>query len=315
MKILITGSSGMVGMALAPCLEAAGHTVVRLRRPPARSGAGNLLWDPRAGALPAAALEGCQAVIHLAGENLATGRWTSAKKKRIRESRVGATDLLCRTLASLSEPAQVLVSASAVGYYGDRGDERLTESSPAGDDFLARVCSDWETATRPASARGIRVVRLRFGAILSPAGGALRKMLLPFRLGLGGRLGDGCQYMSWIAMDDALRVIVRAVSDGGIEGPLNAVAPHPVTNRAFTRELARALSRPAVLPLPAPLARLAFGELADAVLLSSTRAVPERLQELNFSFRFPELPAALVHLLARGNRPVRRPPQGNGPAC
>jgi uncharacterized protein len=295
MHIAITGSSGLVGSALVPFLTTDGHRVTRLvRRSPS---GGDVLWDPAEGIKELSRLEGVDGVIHLAGENIASGRWTPQRKDVIRRSRVEGTRRLCGSLARLSRRPKVLVSASAIGFYGDRGDETLTEDSAPGRDFLAQVCQEWEAATEPATRAGIRVVCLRFGMILSPGGGALKKMLLPFRLGAGGRIGNGAQYVSWIAIDDAIGAIHHAVSTESLRGAVNAVTPNPVTNAELTRVLARVLSRPALFPLPALAARLAFGEMADALLLSSARVVPSRLQASGYRFRYPELESALRHLL------------------
>jgi uncharacterized protein (TIGR01777 family) len=244
-------------------------------------------------------LEGIGAVVHLAGESIAAGRWTPQRKDKIRRSRVEGTRRLCESLGQLTRRPKLLVSASAIGYYGNRGDEVLREDSPPGNDFLAQVCQEWEAATEPASQAGVRVVQLRFGMILSPGGGALKKMLLPFKLGAGGRIGSGAQFMSWIAVDDAVGAIDHAIRTESLQGPVNTVAPAPVTNANFTRTLARVLSRPALAPLPAFAARLAFGELADALLLSSQRVIPACLQASGYQFRYPELEAALRHLLDR----------------
>jgi uncharacterized protein (TIGR01777 family) len=240
-----------------------------------------------------------EAVVHLAGENIASGRWTAARKARIRSSRVMGTRTLCETLARLSQPPKVLVSASAIGYYGDRGAEPLWENSAFGTGFLAEVCRAWEEATQPAVQKGIRVVLLRIGIVLSPAGGALAKMLIPFQLGLGGVIGSGNQYMSWIALDDVAGVIAHALVTDTLQGPVNAVAPYPVTNREFTKTLGRVLRRPTVFPLPGFAARLAFGEMADALLLASTRVEPKRLLATQYVFRYPELEDALRHLLGK----------------
>jgi hypothetical protein len=239
------------------------------------------------------------AIVHLAGENIAGGRWTAARKARIRDSRVIGTRTLCETLARLSQPPKVLVSASAIGYYGDRGAEPLWENSTFGTGFLADVCRAWEEATQPAVQKGIRVVLLRLGIVLSPAGGALAKMLLPFKLGLGGVLGRGNQYMSWIALDDVAGAMAHTLVTDTLQGPVNAVAPYPVTNREFTRTLGRILRRPTVFPLPAFAARLVFGEMADALLLASTRVEPKRLLATQYVFRYPELDGALRHLLGK----------------
>ena len=297
MHIAVTGSSGLVGAALVSFLTAGGHRVIRLvRKPPSGD---DVQWDPTEGVRDLSRLEGVDAVIHLAGDNIAAGRWTPQRKDEIRRSRVEGARRLSESLAKLSQRPKALVSASAIGFYGDRGDEILTEDSALGMDFLAQVCQEWEAATEPAARAGIRVVRLRFGMILSPMGGALRKMLLPFRLGAGGRMGSGAQYVSWIAIDDAIGAIHHAVGAESLHGPVNAVSPAPVTNAEFTRVLARVLSRPAIFPMPAFAARLAFGEMADALLLASARVMPTRLQASGYRFRFPELEGALRHLLVR----------------
>jgi uncharacterized protein (TIGR01777 family) len=297
MHVAVTGSGGLVGSALVPFLTTGGHTVIRLVR---RSvSAGDVLWDPAEGVRDLPRLEGVEAVVHLAGENIAAGRWTARRKEEIRRSRVEGTRRLGESLAKLARRPEVLVSASAVGLYGRRGDEVLTEGSPPGDDFLARVCREWEAATRPASQAGIRVVHLRFGTVLSPAGGALKAMLPAFKLGAGGRMGSGEQYVSWIAIDDAIGAIHHAVCTRSLAGAVNGVAPAPVTNAEFTRVLARVLSRPAIVPWPAFALRLAFGEMADALLLSSQRAVPVRLQASGYRFQYPELEGALRHVLGR----------------
>jgi uncharacterized protein (TIGR01777 family) len=282
---------------LVSFLTAGGHRVIRLvRKPPSGD---DVQWDPTEGVRDLSRLEGVDAVIHLAGENIAAGRWTPQRKDEIRRSRVEGARRLSESLAKLSQRPKALVSASAIGFYGDRGDEILTEDSALGMDFLAQVCQEWEAATEPAARAGIRVVRLRFGMILSPMGGALRKMLLPFRLGAGGRMGSGAQYVSWIAIDDAIGAIHHAVGAESLHGPVNAVSSAPVTNAEFTRVLARVLSRPAIFPMPAFAARLAFGEMADALLLASARVMPTRLQASGYRFRFPELEGALRHLLVR----------------
>ncbi len=297
MHIAVTGASGLVGSALVPFLTRGGHRVTRLvRRAPGKQ---EVAWDLAEGIKELSWVEGVDAVVHLAGENIAAGRWTEGRKAMIRRSRVEGTRGLCESLARLGRRPKVLVTASAVGFYGDRGGELLTEDSAPGGDFLARVCQEWEAATEPASRAGIRVVHLRFGMILSPAGGALKKMLLPFKLGAAGRIGSGAQYMSWIAIDDAIGAIFQALDAESLRGPVNAVAPAPVTNAEYTRVLARVLSRPAVATMPAFAARLAFGEMADALLLSSQRVMPSRLQGSGYRFQFPELEPALRHLLSR----------------
>ncbi|MFB3817885.1 MAG: TIGR01777 family oxidoreductase [Candidatus Methylomirabilales bacterium] len=295
LRVAVTGSHGLVGSAVCASLTAAGHAVLRLvRRAPAA--ANEARWDPHGGA-DAARLQGLDAVVHLAGENIAAGRWTEARKAEIRNSRVQGTAALCETLAALTRRPRVLVNASAIGIYGNRGSAVLREDSDPGSGFLAAVCRDWEAATARASTAGIRVVLARFGMVLSPAGGALKSMLRPFRLGIGGRIGDGGQYVSWIALDDVVGALVQAIEDERLAGPLNVVAPAPVTNADFARALGRAVSRPAVLPLPAFAARLAFGEMADELLLASQRVLPARLQAAGYRFLYPELDPALRHLL------------------
>lgn len=296
MEIAITGATGLVGTALTSSLRTAGHTVVPVSR---RRVPGGIVWNPERGEIDAAGLRGVDAVVHLAGENLAAGRWTIPVKQRIRESRVQGTRLLSTALASLPAPPRVLVSVSAIGYYGNRhGDEWLDETMPAGDDFLAELCHAWETAAEPARAAGIRVVHPRIGLILARDGGALAKMAPPFRLGLGGRLGTGSQWMSWIAIEDLVAGVLHAISTEAVSGPLNVVAPDPVRNVEFTRTLAAALRRPAIIPAPATLLRVLFGEMADLTLLASLRVSSQRLQQSGFAFRFPELGGALGHLLS-----------------
>lgn len=298
MRLLVTGSSGLLGGALVPSLKAGGHEVLRLvRRSP--KGADEVRWDPEAGAIDATSLEGVEAAVHLAGENIAGGRWTEARKALLRSSRVGPTRLLAESLAGLKRKPQVLVSASAVGYYGNRGDAWLTETDPPGDDFLGRLSVEWEGATGPAREAGIRVVSPRIGIVLSPAGGALGKMLLPFKAGLGGVVGPGTQYMSWIALDDLVGVIHHLLERSELAGPVNTVAPTPATNAEFTKTLGRVLHRPTVAPVPTFALRLAFGEMADAALLASTRVRPERLLASGYRFRFPQLEGALRHVLGK----------------
>lgn len=297
MKVLVTGSSGMIGSTLAPFLTTGGHTVIGLRR--RGSAESGTAWDPSTGVIDAEAIAGADAIVHLAGENIGAGRWTAERKRRIRASRVGPTRALCEQLAKMPNPPRTLVVASAIGLYGDRGEEWLTESSAPGDGFLADVVGEWEAATAPATAKGIRVINLRFGIILTPRGGALQRMLLPFKLGLGGVVGSGRQYWSWVDIDDVIGAIHHALMNQSLSGPVNVVSPIPVTNREFTRTLARALSRPAIFPLPAPVARLALGEMADELLLYSARVRPEKLQASSYHFRHPDLEEALRHQLGR----------------
>jgi uncharacterized protein len=302
LHVAVTGASGLIGSALRRRLEAAGHRVTRLVRRAA--GPGEISWDPAARSLNPTALEGVDAVAHLSGENVGA-RWTTERKARIRSSRVASTRLLSEILASLQRPPEVLVSASAVGIYGNRGDEVLTEESPPGNpnrDFLVSVTQEWEKAAEPARVEGIRVVHPRFGVVLSPAGGALRKMLPPFRLGLGARLGTGDQWISWISIDDAVEAVHQALVDDGLEGPVNATSPEPVTNRVFTHTLARVLSRPALFAVPEPALRLALGDMAEGTILSSTRAVPARLLQAGYRFGYPDLESALRHVLQKDGR-------------
>lgn len=295
MRILVTGSTGLVGGALIPALEAQGHEVLRLVRSEPQPGEAR--WDPAKGTIDASALEGLDGAVHLAGENIAEGRWTDEKKRRILESRVEGTKLLSESLAGLAAPPKVLVSASAIGFYGNRGAEILTEQSASGDDFLSEVCREWELATRAAAEKGMRVVHLRFGVILSEKGGALAKMLTPFKLGAGGRVGDGTQYMSWIDLEDVAGAIMFALKHDELRGPVNVVAPEPVTNQEFTKAMGNVLSRPTILPMPSFVARLAFGEMADALLLSSARVEPARLKEAGYVFKYPQLEDSLQHNL------------------
>jgi len=298
MKILVSGAAGLVGSSLVPSLAAEGHEVLRLVRRPL-AGSGEIPWDPAGGVLDPTRLEGVDAVIHLAGEPVADGRWNDEKKRRIRDSRVGGTETLARALAACARRPATLVCASAIGFYGDRGDEVLSESSAPGTGFLPETCVAWERACRPAAEAGIRVANLRFGVVLSPDGGALKRMLLPFKLLLGGRLGGGSQWMSWIAMDDAIGAIRHALATGSLDGPVNAVSPRPVTNAEFTRTLGHVLGRWTPVPMPAFAARLAFGEVADALLLASTRVEPARLLATGYAFREPELEGALRRILGR----------------
>jgi hypothetical protein len=297
MKIAITGSTGLVGSALVPFLTTGGHHVTRIVRTSTTEG--DAIWNPDTGQMDADRLEGLDAVVHLAGENIAARRWNAEQKARIRGSRVQGTSLLCETLARLRRPPRVLVSASAIGFYGNRGDEVLMETTTAGDGFLPDVCREWEAATRAAEKAGIRVVHLRFGIILSPKGGALAKMLTPFRLGLGGRIGNGRQWMSWIAMDDVIGSIYHALATETLSGPVNVVAPDPVTNRDFTKTLGRVLWRPTVFPMPGFMARLAFGEMANDLLLGSSRVRPEKLLQSGYRFLYADLERSLRHLLGK----------------
>ncbi len=296
-RVAISGASGLVGSAVAAALGGRGDTVVRLVRHAPR-GAGELAWDPDRGLPDPAPLAGADAVVHLAGANLSRGRWTPARKRLLRASRVDATAALARSLAAIDPPPRALVMASAMGFYGDRGDTPLDEASGPGRGFLAELVRDWEAAAEPARARGIRVVPMRFGLVLSRRGGALAAMLPLFRLGVGGPLGDGRAWWSWVTLDDVVAFTRRAIDDPAVEGPFNVAAPEPVRNRDFAHALGRVLHRPAVLPAPAWALRLALGEMADAALLASARLVPRRALEQGFTFGCPRLPEALTHALA-----------------
>ncbi len=300
MKILISGSHGLVGKALIKSLTTDDHEVVRLVRRHPSAGAAQIEWHPNEGRIDAQQLEAFDVVVHLAGESIAEGRWTADKKRSIRESRVKGTSLLSNALASLSQPPTLFLSASAIGYYGDRGDELLTEKSAPGKGFLSEVCIEWENATKPAVQKGIRTVYTRFGIILDASGGALEKMLTPFRMGIGGRIGNGKQWMSWIALDDVVNGLKFLIDDTSTHGPVNFVSPIPVTNAEFTTTLGRVLSRPTLFPVPAFGVRLAFGEMADALLLSGQKVAPGILQERGFSFTWPLLEPALRKILATG---------------
>ena len=300
MRILLTGSSGLIGHAAIPFFTADGHQIVCLTRARKPAGGRPIYWDPAAGVINAEELEHFDAVVHLAGESI-VGRWTAKKKARIFDSRVKGTQLLCECLAHLRSRPFVLVAASAIGYYGDRGDQVLDEGSAAGSLFLSEVAKAWEAATEPASRNGIRVVNLRIGFVLSKRGGGLAAMLLPFRLGIGGRVGSGRQYVSWIAIDDVVGAISHAMISDTLRGPVNTVAPHPVTNRELTETLGRVLGRPTIFPLPASAARMVMGEMADNLLLASTRVEPARLQATGYVFQFPELEAALRHVLVESS--------------
>lgn len=298
MQILVSGSSGLIGGALVQALRAGGHSVVRLLRNAPSEGERTARWDPDRRTIDRTALEGCDAAVHLAGEPL-LGRWTATKRRRIADSRVVGTEVLARALASLERRPAVLVCASAAGYYGDRGAEVLTESSSAGPGFLADVCKAWEAAAEPAQRAGIRVVHVRTGLVLARTGGLLKTLLLPFRLGVGGPIGDGRAYWSWIALDDLVAIYRFALARDGLSGAVNAAAPHPVTNGEFARTLGRVLSRPAVIPVPPFALRLVFGRAAaEEAMLSGARLAPARLQEAGFRFQYPELEPALRHVLA-----------------
>lgn len=297
MKVLLSGSTGLIGSSLASELKSKGWEIVRLVREGKSRDPSDIPWNPESGVFDPAQLKGISAVIHLAGEPIA-GRWTSAKMDAIRDSRVLSTALLSRAIAAAEARPEIFLCASAVGYYGNRGAQILTEGSEQGTGFLPGVCQEWEAATHPASAAGVRVVNLRFGVVLSPKGGALKQMLPAFKFGVGGRLGPGDQYMSWIALEDAVAAIVFLLLADKQNGPVNITSPHPVTNAEFTRALGRAVDRPALLPVPGFALRLLFGQMADDALLASARVVPARLSDAGFKFKHAELGVALEQMLA-----------------
>ena len=296
MEVLISGTTGLIGSALVPELEAKGHTVRRLTRHPRQEG--DIRWDIDAGTVDGD-LSGIDAVVHLAGESIAEGRWTEEKKRRILESRRKGTRLLAEKVAGLDEPPSVMVSVSATGYYGDRGNELLTEESESGDLFLSEVCREWEAAADPAREAGVRVVHPRFGIVLSTEGGALGATLPIFKLGGGGKIGSGGQYWSWVSFDDVIGVILHVMHSGDLSGPVNVVTPDSLTNAEYTGVLGKVLNRPTLFTVPAPAARIILGEITDELLLASARVEPVRLQETAYSFRHPELEGALRHLLGR----------------
>ncbi len=298
MKILVSGAAGLVGAALVARFQGEGHEVIELRRLSAGQTDAKAVWDQKTGRVDLTRCPSPEAVVHLAGETIAQ-RWTAPAKIRIRNSRVNGTRLLVEALTQLPRLPRVLISASATGYYGDRGDDTLDETSAPGTGFLANVAQAWEAAANGATERGVRVITLRLGVVLSERGGALRKMLPAFRFGLGGRLGSGRQFWSWIALDDLVNAILFCLNNERLHGPINATSPHPVTNREFTRALAQALHRPARLPVPAFMVRLVFGEMGREALLASARVMPALLQAEGFTFEFSEISAALRHLLRR----------------
>lgn len=290
LKILVTGASGFIGSSLMRFLDAQGHRPIPLSRGQPKPGGPS--WNPDVPQIDLAPAGPVQAVVHLGGHSIA-GRWTPAYQQRIRHSRVHGTQFLCEALAALPQPPQVLVTASGIGYYGDRGNALLTEESSMGSGFLAEVTRDWEAATAAAQVRGIRVVHLRIGLVVSRSGGGLARMLPAFKLGLGGPLSHGRQYWSWIALEDVNRIILHAITTSSLSGPVNVVAPSPVTNREFTQTLGKVLKRPAFLPVPAFALRLLFGPMADEALLASTRVHPTKLERSGYRFIYPQLEQAL----------------------
>ena len=296
MKIAIAGASGLIGSAFINSVEADGAEVTRLVRSSPK--AGEIEWHPNQDANEPGKLQGFDAIVSLAGENVAEGRWTEEKKKKIHDSRVHGTHLISEAIAKLEPKPRVFLCASATGIYGDRPDETLTEQSDSGGAFLAGVCREWEKATEPASQAGVRVVNLRFGPVLAAHGGMMEKMLTPFKMGLGGKIGSGKQYISWVSIDDVVGAMKFALKEETIRGPLNVVSPNPVTNEEFTKALGEALSRPTMMAVPAFAARLAFGEMADEMLLASQRVMPKKLKDAGFQFEYPNLEDALRKYIA-----------------
>lgn len=299
MKILVTGASGLVGSALLPELQNAGHSIGRLVRPSStKSGSAmrsvqDVPWNPETGELDAQGAEGAEAVVHLAGASIADGRWTASRKALLRRSRVDATRQLVQALEKLRQPPLIFISASAIGYYGDRGDEVLTEASSSGNNFLAALCQEWESAAAGAEQLGMRTVILRFGVILAKEGGALPRIMMPFSMGLGGKLGSGRQWTSWVALRDITGLILFALAHSEMNGAVNATGPAPVRNWEFAEILGRVMHRPSLFPTPAFALRLAVGEMADALLLSSQRVLPERAAQAGYSYRHTALDEAL----------------------
>lgn len=290
--VAITGATGFIGRALVSNLRAHGVRVRRLVRRLGVDSSDDVVWDPMGDSLPPEALDGADAIVHLAGEPIAQ-RWTTARKQAIRESRVRGTELLARSIADMERKPSVMLSGSAVGYYGDRGDDVLDERSDSGSDFLAGVAREWEQSTAAASKAGVRVVLLRSGVVLNPHGGALAKLLLPFRMGVGGPIGSGRQWMSWISLHDHLRAIEHALASAELSGPVNLVAPNPVTNAEFATTLGRVLTRPALIPVPSVAVELLYGEMARATILAGQRVLPRVLLAAGFEFAHPTLEQAL----------------------
>ncbi len=297
MKTIVSGSSGLVGSALVLALTKAGHDVIRLVRRHEHENSSTIFWSPDEGEIDADSCDNVETVVHLAGENIAAGRWSPARKQLIRDSRVDSTRLLAETMAACENPPKTMVVASAVGYYGNRGDDLLHEDTSPGEGFLADVCREWEDAAQPAIDRGIRVVKLRIGVVLSPKGGALAKILPAYKMSLGGTIGTGREFMSWLTLKDLVDITLFAIDNEAISGPVNAVSPHPVTSAEFAKTMGRVLGKPTFLPVPAFALKVVFGEMAKETLLSSTRVAPSKLEKHGFQFTHPDLETALRGLL------------------
>ncbi len=299
MRTIVSGSTGLVGSALVLALTKAGHDVVRLVRRHEHENSSTIFWSPDTGEINAESCDNVETVVHLAGENIAGGRWNPARKQLIRDSRVESTRLLAETMTACENPPKTMVIASAAGYYGNRGDELLREDSSPGEGFLAEVCREWEAAAQPAVDKGIRVVKLRIGVVLTPKGGALAKMLPVYKMGLGGKMGTGLEYMSWLTLKDLVDIALFAIDNEAVSGPVNAVSPRPVTSAEFSKTLGRVLSKPTLLPVPAFALKAALGEMAKETLLSSTRVAPTKLEKYGFQFTHPDLETALRGLLGK----------------
>lgn len=296
MKVLVTGATGLIGSSLIPFLKTQGHQVTKLTR---GSSANGPSWNPQAGTLSKEELEGYDVIVNLSGENIASGRWTEEKKKKLVDSRLDSTRLLVDTIKQLDSPPSTFICASAVGYYGNTQDNEVHESSELGDGFLAELCDKWELEAMRAESNSTRVVLLRFGVVLSPNGGMLQKLMPPFMMGAGGRIGSGKQYMSWISIDDAVGIIGHAMQETSVSGPVNVVAPEPCTNQGFTKVLGKVIARPTIFPVPEFAANLAFGEMAEETMLASSRVIPKKLLDTGYRFRQPDLESALRHLLGK----------------
>tara|TARA_Y100001960_G_C14726705_1_gene855323 strand:- start:494 stop:1942 length:1449 start_codon:yes stop_codon:yes gene_type:complete len=298
-KILISGSTGLIGQALSSYLSTGGHQVVRLVRNSNLNDEGTIFWDPLNHIIDSESLEGFDYVIHLAGENVGESRWTKKKKARISDSRINSTKFLAESLSNLKCPPKALLCASATGYYGDAGNDLLNEQSPNGTGFLAQVVDEWERSTRSATDQGIRVVNLRFGVVINPMGGALKKLLMPFKLGFGGKIGHGKQYMSWISLDDAICAIHHLMIHSTVEGPINIASPNTVTNEEFTKQLGTSLRRPTVATIPAFIIKIMFGQMGKETILASTRVDSTKLSQSGYAYIFPRIEEALEHYLGK----------------
>jgi uncharacterized protein len=301
MRILISGSHGLIGQAVLTALMQVGHHPISLKRSSVPSTPNTSLWEPVRNHSWDSDIGPVDAVVHLAGENLAAHRWSPEVKRRLHTSRVAGTEQLCKHLASLEKKPGIVIAASAMGYYGNRGDEILTEGSPCGEGFLSELCRDWEAACQPAVDAGMRVVNMRFGMVLARDGGALHKLVPAFKIGLGGQLGSGRQWMSWIALDDLVAVIIQSLTDSRLVGPINVVSPNPVTNSEFTHTLAKVQKRPAIFTVPAFILRAVWGEMADEMLLASTRVEPKKLNDNGLRFKYPNLETTLRHTILTDN--------------